>query len=40
MADDVLAWELGPAGWTKVPPSSRVDAQAALQRLAQERAAG
>jgi polyphosphate kinase len=38
LRDDVLAWELGPKGWAKVPTRNRVDAQAVLQRLAEERA--
>jgi polyphosphate kinase len=36
--DDVLAWELGPEGWSKVPTTTRFDAQRAFQRLAEERA--
>jgi polyphosphate kinase len=36
--DDVLAWELGPEGWSKVPTTTRFDSQRAFQRLAEERA--
>jgi polyphosphate kinase len=36
--DDVLAWELGPEGWAKVPTRTRFESQRALQRLAEERA--
>jgi polyphosphate kinase len=36
--DDVLAWELGPEGWAKVPTMTRFESQRALQRLAEERA--
>jgi polyphosphate kinase len=36
--DDVLAWELGPEGWTKVPTTTRFESQGTLQRLAEERA--
>ncbi len=36
--DDVLAWELGPEGWAKVPTTERVESQQAFQRLAEERA--
>jgi polyphosphate kinase len=40
MADDVLAWQLGPDGcWSKVETRKGVDSQAALQALALERAA-
>jgi polyphosphate kinase len=39
LADDVLAWELGPDGcWSKVPTKNRLDSQVALQQLALERA--
>ncbi|MDX1450465.1 MAG: RNA degradosome polyphosphate kinase, partial [Acidimicrobiia bacterium] len=39
MADDVLAWELGPGGmWTKVPTVLGVDAHTTLQGLAEARA--
>ncbi len=38
LADDVLAWELGPNGdWTKVEASAGVASQTSLQRLAVER---
>ena len=33
--DDVLAWELRPDGWIKVPPDRDVESQAVLQRLAE-----
>jgi polyphosphate kinase len=36
--DDVLAWELGPEGWAKVPNATRFESQRAFQRLAEERA--
>jgi polyphosphate kinase len=38
LADDVLAWELGPAGWSKVPTRDGSDSQARLEQLAEERA--
>jgi polyphosphate kinase len=39
LADDTLAWELGPDGmWTKVPSERGIDAQSALQALALQRA--
>ena len=38
LADDVLAWELGPGGWRKVPPVSGFDSQTRLEELAEERA--
>jgi polyphosphate kinase len=38
LADDALAWELGPDDtWTRVPRSAGLDSQAELQRLARER---
>jgi len=38
LADDVLAWELGPDGdWAKVPTRAGVNAQLRLQELAGER---
>ena len=41
LADDVLAWELGPDGcWTKIPTKQGIDSQAALMEKARERAAG
>ncbi len=38
LADDVLAWELGPDGWTKVPTTIGIDAQERLRELAEARA--
>ena len=38
LADDVLAWELGPDGWHKVQTKAGVNAQERLQALAEERA--
>jgi polyphosphate kinase len=38
LADDVLAWELGPDRWTKVPTEIGIDAHARLQELAEARA--
>jgi polyphosphate kinase len=38
LADDALAWELGPAGWHKVPTTVGVNAHARLQALAEDRA--
>jgi polyphosphate kinase len=39
LADDSLAWALGPDGsWERVPPSTGVDAHVALQELARARA--
>ena len=38
LADDVLAWELGPDGWTKVPTTIGVDSQQRLRELAEARA--
>jgi polyphosphate kinase len=38
LADDVLAWELGPDGWHKVPTKVGVNAQERLQALATARA--
>jgi polyphosphate kinase len=35
--DDVLAWELGPEGWSRVP-AGRFESHVAFQRLAKERA--
>ena len=38
MADDVLAWELGPEGaWSKVPTVLGVDTQLTLRGLAEAR---
>jgi hypothetical protein len=39
LADDVLAWELRPKGWRKVPTERGIDSQLRLHELAQERAA-
>jgi polyphosphate kinase len=38
LADDVLAWELSPDGWTKVPTEIGIDAQARFRELAEARA--
>ena len=38
LADDVLAWELGPEGWTKVRTRIGIDAHARLQEIAESRA--
>jgi polyphosphate kinase len=39
LADDVLAWELGPDGsWSKVATSVGLDSQTRLEELAEERA--
>jgi polyphosphate kinase len=40
LADDVLAWELGPDGWQKVPTKAGVNAHERLQALAEARARG
>ena len=41
LSDDVLAWELGPAGeWTKVPTVRGIEAHIRLEELALARAAG
>jgi polyphosphate kinase len=38
LADDVLAWSLGPDGdWMRVPTVNGVDTHLSLQRLATER---
>ena len=39
LADDVLAWELGPTGWQKVPTVTGLDSQLRFEELALERAA-
>ncbi|HHC07866.1 MAG TPA: polyphosphate kinase 1 [Actinobacteria bacterium] len=39
-ADDTLAWELGPDGWSKVPTLEGIDAHETLYRLASHRAEG
>jgi polyphosphate kinase len=38
LADDVLAWQLGPDGWSKVPTVLGIDSQTRLEELAEERA--
>ena len=38
LADDILAWELGPHRWQKVPTKAGVNAHERLQALAEERA--
>jgi polyphosphate kinase len=39
LGDDALAWELGPDGsWSRVAPSTGVNAHALLEKLAQRRA--
>ena len=38
LADDVLAWELGPEGWTKVPTAAGIDTHERLKELAAARA--
>jgi polyphosphate kinase len=37
LADDVLAWDLGPDGWTKVPTKIGIDAHQRFQELAEAR---
>jgi polyphosphate kinase len=37
LEDDALAWELGPKGWSKVPPRTYVNANEALMALARSR---
>jgi polyphosphate kinase len=39
LADDVLAWELGPDGWTKIPTKVGIAAQARFRELAEARVA-
>jgi polyphosphate kinase len=39
LADDVLAWELRPEGWTKVPTEIGIDAQVRFRELAEARSA-
>jgi polyphosphate kinase len=39
LADDVLAWELGPGGWAKVPTKAGIRTHARLEELAEARAA-
>jgi polyphosphate kinase len=36
--DDVLAWDLKPSGWEKVPVRRGVESQLTFQRLAERRA--
>ena len=38
LADDVLAWELGPDGWSKIATVEGIDSQSRLEELAEERA--
>jgi len=38
--DDVLAWDLGPGGWTKVTPERGIESQVVFQQLADGWAAG
>jgi polyphosphate kinase len=38
LADDVLAWQLGPGGWNKVPTTVGVNTHERLQELAEARA--
>jgi polyphosphate kinase len=38
LADDVLAWELRPGGWTKVPTTAGISTHNRLQELAEARA--
>jgi polyphosphate kinase len=38
LSDDVLAWDLGPDGWSKVPTEHGINAQERLQQLALSRA--
>ncbi len=38
LADDVLAWELGPEGWSRVPTAEGLETHTHLQRLAEESA--
>ena len=40
LADDVLAWELGPKGWAKVPTTAGINSHDRLQELAEARALG
>jgi polyphosphate kinase len=40
LADDVLAWELGPHGWAKVPTKIGINAHERLQELAEARVTG
>ena len=38
LADDVLAWELSPDGWSRVPTEEGLETHTHLQRLAEESA--
>ncbi len=38
LEDDVLAWELRPDGWVKVPAERHIESHLEFQRLAEERA--
>ncbi len=38
LADDVLAWELSPEGWSRVPTAEGLETHTHLQRLAEESA--
>ncbi len=40
LADDVLAWELRPGGWSKVKTKAGLNTQRRLQELAEKRALG
>jgi len=40
LEDDVLAWTLGPDGWSKVPATDGVESQIVFRRLAEGRALG
>jgi polyphosphate kinase len=40
MRDDVLAWELTPSGWRKVPQTEGFETHEQLRRIAEGRAAG
>ena len=40
LADDVLAWELRPGGWSKVKTKAGLNTHRRLQELAEERALG
>ena len=40
LEDDVLAWELGPEGWFKVPTVNGINTHDRLQELAEARALG
>ncbi len=40
LEDDVLAWSLGPDGWSKVPTRHGVESQLVFRRLAEGRALG